>query len=121
MALFILLIVFIALPVRWWPVDLPTVVLAALFGVSAFGLAAKAWWGPILLKVSASVCLALGLSAVAALSSTAAFLTGIHGNLGKNGALIAAFVIGLVLPYLVIYPCAQLLWLHRQTRESETP
>ena len=120
-AVLLLLIVFIVLPVRWWPVDLPTILLATLLSFSAFGLAARKSWRLVGLKVAASVCLGIGMSAIAAAGLSAAFLSGVHGSLGKNGAMIMAFIIGLLLPYLIGYPCAQLLWIHRISKDSETP
>ncbi|MBN1652618.1 MAG: hypothetical protein JXA30_02460 [Deltaproteobacteria bacterium] len=95
-AMLMLLIVFFVLPVRWWPVDLSTVALATVFGLSAFGLAAQTSWKLVVLKISAFVCLVIGLSVIAAIGLSAAFLIGIHGSLGKNGALIMAFVIALL-------------------------
>ncbi len=120
-AVAIALIVFLALPARWWPVDLPTIALATLLGVSAVGVVVRTRWQLILLKVSALVCLVLGMSAIAAAGLSAAFLSGTHGDLGKNGMLIMGVVVGLLLPYLIIYPCVQLLWIHRLSRDKETP
>lgn len=120
-AVAILLLVFFALPVRWWPVDLPAIALATLLGLSAFALATRTPWQRILLKISALICLLVGMLVVAAASLSVAFLSGTHGDLGKNGMLIMAVAIGLIVPYLIIYPCAQLLWIHRLSHDKETP
>lgn len=112
LAILMLLGVFIALPVRWWMVDLPTIALAALLGISAIGLTIESPWRLPLLRISASVCLALGMLAAMAIGLSAAFLSGTHGNLGRSGALVMALVIALLFPYLFIYPSAQLLWIY---------
>jgi hypothetical protein len=105
--------VFGGLPVRWWVVDAPTVLLVLLLLAAAAELALGRA-GLRLLRASAFVGLALGLCAVAALSLSAAYLSGTHGALGQSGALTLMLVLALVVPYLIFYPSAQLLWAHRQ-------
>jgi hypothetical protein len=103
--------VFAALPVRYWAVDVPASLLAALAFVSAFGLARGLGWGRRALGVCARCELALGLAAFAALALSVAYLGGVHGVAGKAG-LNALFLGGLLIaPYLIAYPLLQLAWL----------
>jgi hypothetical protein len=48
---------------------------------------------------------------VATLAITASFLSGIYGPVGRGGALILALAAALALPYLIVLPSAQLVWL----------
>jgi hypothetical protein len=99
-----------ALPVRWWPADivLGTAVLALpatsalVFGRPALSLRA--------LRVGASVLLAVGLALIAAALLSVAFLSGIHGDFGQGGMTLMALIAFLVLPYVIVYPVLELLW-----------
>ena len=111
--------VFVGLPVRWWVVDVSAVVLAvALLGGSA-GLLATTRWRWLALRISASLLLATGLSALAAIVLAASFLCGIFGSLGPQSTQFLFFAIALELPYLVAYPLLQLLWVRRQGQPSQ--
>ncbi len=55
--------------------------------------------------------LALGLFAVTVVAVTASWLSGIYGPVGRGGAIILALVAALALPYLVVLPVVQLVWL----------
>lgn len=103
--------VFGALPVRYWPVDAFSVVLAALSLTSAWGLARGPRWGRAALRWSALCKLGLGLAALAALLLGVAYLGGVHGTAGRAG--VSTLILGslLIAPYLIAYPGWQLLWL----------
>ena len=45
------------------------------------------------------------------LALTASWLAGIYGPVGAGGAAIMALVAALALPYLVVLPCVELVWL----------
>jgi hypothetical protein len=67
-------------------------------------------------RVSRVVCaavLALGLVLVVVLAATASYLSGIYGPVGKGGAMVLTFVAVLAVPYLVVLPVAQLLYLKK--------
>jgi hypothetical protein len=73
--------------------------------------------------VGAAFALALGLALVTWLALTASWLSGVYGPVGRGGALLLAFVAALALPYLVVLPAVQLVWLRaiawsRPARES---
>ena len=104
--------VFIGLPARSPIVDLPVIALTALMLASAGALLTRRSFGLSLLRVSALAGLVLGLGLVAALALSAAYLSGIHGDAGRRGALTLTLVMALAVPYLLLYPCVQLLWVH---------
>jgi hypothetical protein len=103
---------FVVLPVRYWAVDVPSVLLAGLSVWSALELTLRRgprWRVPVL---SACCDLTVGLCALSALALGMSYLGGIHGALARSS--ITVWLLGslLVFPYLVIYPALQLLWLH---------
>jgi hypothetical protein len=110
-ALVVLLGVFKGLPARWWVVDVPAVVVAALYVAAGVGLWIRAGWGERLARAASIVALGLGLLLVATLAVTASYLSGIYGPVGQGGAVILALVAALGLAYLVALPASQLLWL----------
>jgi hypothetical protein len=110
-ALLLYIGVFQGLPSRYWPVDATAVVLMALFAAAGWGLLAQASWAPRVAWVASTVSLALGLLLVTTLAVTASYLSGIYGPVGRGGALILTLTAALSLPYLVVVPAVQLLWL----------
>jgi hypothetical protein len=109
--------VFAGLPSRWAPVDLAALVLTALELASAAGLLLRAPWAARVSRVACASALALGLLAVTLLAVTASWLSGIYGPVGRGGAIVLALVAALALPYLVVLPVVQLVWL----RPEKTP
>jgi hypothetical protein len=101
--------VFVALPARWWPVDMACAVLVALEVASAAGLLAGASWGAHAARAAAVVALGLGLLAVTLLAVTASWLSGVYGPVGRGGAIVLVLVAVLALPYLVVLPLVQLV------------
>ena len=47
----------------------------------------------------------------AALVLTASWLAGVYGPVGRGGAMIFGLVAAMVLPYTILLPAAELLWL----------
>jgi len=103
--------VFQGLPARWWPVDVPAVIVIALFAAAGAGLLGETSWGPKAAWVASAVSLTLGVLLVATLAITASFLSGIYGPVGRGGSLILGLAAALALPYLVALPAGQLVWL----------
>jgi hypothetical protein len=103
--------VFHGLPNRYWPVDLGAAVVALLMATSGAALLARSKRAAALTRLAAGVALALGLALVGALAISAAFLWGTCAPIGRGGAAI--FVLGMLLaiPYLVVLPAAELLWI----------
>ena len=83
----------------------------ALLAVSGVGLMAGTRWAPRVARATSMIVLAIGLALVATLAITASYLSGIYGPVGKGGAVILTLVAALGLPYLVVLPASQLLWL----------
>jgi hypothetical protein len=102
--------VFVALPLRWWPVDLAAGGVAAIELASAAGLLAGARWAARIAAAGAIVVLAVGLLLVTALALTASWLSGVYGAVGVGGAVILGLVAALALPYLVVLPATKLFW-----------
>jgi hypothetical protein len=110
-ALVVALGVFAGLPSRWWPVDTAAVVLVALHLAAAAGLLLAAPWGQRMARATCAVALALGLFLVTVLAVTAGWLSGVYGPVGRGGSIILGLVAALALPYLVVLPLVELVWL----------
>src|SRR5262245_45949885 len=83
----------------------------ALFAAAGVGLLGQASWAQKVAWVASAVSLTLGILLVATLALTASFLSGVYGPVGRGGALILGLAAALALPYLVVLPAAQLVWL----------
>jgi hypothetical protein len=103
--------VFVGLPARWAPLDGVAGVVALLEMASGVGLVTRAPWGSGAARAASTVALAAGLFAVTSLAVAASWLSGVYGPVGTGGSIILALVAALVLPYLVVLPCAELVWL----------
>lgn len=99
-------------------VDLPAVLLAAMLLSSSAGLLRNAPWALRMLRACASIELLIGVVAIAALALSASYLVGTHGDLGRSGALTMTLVLALMLPYLVLYPVLQLIWVYARQHAS---
>jgi hypothetical protein len=108
--------VFVALPARWWPVDTGAALLAALDLTAGVGLLARAKWAPLAAKVAGGVALALGLLVVSLLAVTASWLSGVYGPVGRGGSIVLALVAALAVPYTIVLPIVELVWL-REARK----
>lgn len=110
--------VFAGLPVRYWPVDASSVVLALLLLASAWGLLRRVSWSLQVLRASAWCELSLGLAALAGLLLSIAYLGGVHGTVGRNGLAVLLLGSLLIVPYLIAYPILQLLWVDARVRQG---
>jgi hypothetical protein len=111
--------VFVALPSRYWPIDLPAILLVLAHLGAAGALFAQMPWARRLAAVTSLVTLVVGLALVSALALTASWLSGVYGPVGRGGGIILALVALLSLPYLVALPLVQLFWM--RPRDSATP
>jgi hypothetical protein len=107
----IVLGVFVGLPSRWAPVDVPAVVLIAVDLAAGVALLARKPWAPRVARAASALSLALGLALVTTLALTASWLSGVYGPVGMGGAVILGLVAALALPYLVVVPVVRLVWL----------
>jgi len=103
--------VFRLLPTRWWLVDGGAAIVVVLLVGSGVALLRDAKSARRLARLAARVVLGVGLALFAALVVTAAYLSGVYAQVGTTGAVIFGLVSALVLPYLVVLPAAELLWL----------
>lgn len=110
-ALLVYLGVFDGLPARYWPVDIAAGVVFLALVTGGVGLLANARWGKWAARIGAAIALAVGLALVTILAVTASYLSGIYGPVGRGGALILTLVAAMALPYLVVLPAAELVWL----------
>lgn len=115
-ALLVGLGVLLALPARWWPVDVGAGLVALLQLVAGVALLARAPWAERVARISSGVTLALGALTVSLLAMTAGWLGGVYGPVGRGGSIILALVAALALPYTVVLPAAQLVWLRPRAR-----
>jgi hypothetical protein len=103
--------VFGGLPARWLPVDIAAGTLIALQLASAVGMLVQAKWAVRAAQLAAASGLMVGLVLVTALAVTATWLFGIYGPVGRGGAIVMTLVAALALPYLVVIPVVELVWL----------
>jgi hypothetical protein len=106
--------VFEGLPARDWLVDSGSALVLMLFAASGVGLLVETRWAHRAALVASLVSLVLGLLLVATLSLTASYLSGVYGPVGRGGALILGLIAAMALPYLVVLPLVELVWLARQ-------
>lgn len=110
--------VFRGLPSRWWVVDSGAVVVVAALAISGVALLVDARVAAQVTRIASALVLALGFAVGLALTTAASFLSGVYGSLGRGGSMIFILVVALVLPYLVILPAVELLWVGPRRRAS---
>ena len=103
--------VFHSLPTRYWLVDGGALIVVGAQVVSGTTILAGAKAHVAVARVASLIVLAIGLALILALSLTASFLSGTYGPVGQGGAVLYVFIAALVLPYALVFPAAQLLWL----------
>jgi hypothetical protein len=103
--------IWVALPARWWPVDVPATALALACAASTVGLVRRLAWGRRLAIATSWALLVAGSVTVTALCLTVAHLAGLYGPVGAGGALLMGTMAALLVPYLVVLPALQLAWL----------
>jgi len=103
--------VFVGLPSRWAPVDATAIVLTGAQVAAGIGLLAGKSWAPRVARAASALALALGLALITVLAVTASWLSGVYGPVGAGGAVVLVLVAALALPYLVVMPVVQLVWL----------
>jgi hypothetical protein len=113
--------VFMGLPTRYWVIDVPAVVVIVLLGTAGGGLLARRVWAAAVARLAAAITLSLGLVLVGALAISVSYLLGIYGPVGRGGALMLTLVAALVLPYLVVLPAVQLVWLKPPRTAASAP
>jgi len=115
-ALVLIVGLFVVQP-RFWVLDAPLSAIALVELVSAVGLLAKTPWALRALTIAAWVTFGLGLLVVSLIILTMVFLRGIHGDFGAAALAVSGLIVALLVPYTVVLPALQLLWLKRQPAE----
>ena len=105
--------IWLALPARWWPVDVGGSALALACVGGAIGLVVGRPWGILLARVASWALLVSGCVTVTALAFSVAHLFGLYGPVGAGGSLLLGTIAALIVPYLVGLPALQLRWLTR--------
>jgi len=105
---------------RFWALDVPAAIIALVELVSALGLLAKLPWAERALSVAAWVTFVLGALIVSLILLTIVFLRGIHGDFGLAALAVSSLIIALLVPYTVVLPAVELLWLGRRRAESRS-
>jgi hypothetical protein len=105
---------------RFWALDVPAGLLSAVELVSAVALFARLPWALRALLVSAWVTFAIGLLLVGLIVLTMVFLRSVHGEDGFVATAVSGLVVALLVPYTLLLPAVQLLWLKRQLGESKS-
>jgi hypothetical protein len=119
-ALVLLVGVFGVVQPRFWALDVPASLIALFELVSAVALLARLPWALRALTVSAWVSFVLGLTIVSLIAITIVFLRGIHGDYGLAALAVSGLIVLLLVPYTVVLPALELLWLKRHRAESGT-
>jgi hypothetical protein len=99
------------LPARYALVDVVGSALAACAIASCAGLVSGRRWALSLARGVAWTELVIGTLTVTALALSASQLLGSYGPVGSGGVLLLGTVALLLLPYLVVFPAWQLIWL----------
>jgi hypothetical protein len=119
-ALILLVGVFGLIQPRFWALDVPAGVLALVEVVSAISLFARLPWALRALSLAAWITFVGGLVLVGLIVLTMVFLRSIHGEDGFVATAVSGLVVLLLVPYTLLLPIAQLLWLKRQTVEQKS-
>jgi hypothetical protein len=115
----VLAAVFGGLPARSLLVDGPAVTVAGLFAAASVGLLARRAWADSVARIAAAVSLAVSLALLTGVALSVSYLLGIYGQVGRGGALVFGLAAALAVPYLLVLPIAQLLWVG--PRRKSTP
>ena len=116
LAIVVLIALFRDLAARSWFAIAPSFALAALLLASSFGLLLRARWSLLALRAAAWAGLALALCALGTLAVSTFQLSRLQAGIAESSKLAPLLLLALLLPYLILYPSAQLLWVHRQRR-----
>lgn len=110
-ALVLLVGVFGVVRPRFWGLDVPAAVISLVELVSAGAVLTQRPWALRALRLAAWVSFSLGLALVAVVVLSMAFLRSIHGDYGAAALAVSGLVVALLVPYVVVLPALQLLWL----------
>ena len=90
-----------------------------MLAVAGAGLLLNREWAKGAARVASFAVLVIAAVLIFALATGIAYLRAINGPVGKGGTVIFTLVLALVVPYLVVLPATQLLWLGARTPGPE--
>ncbi|MES1178813.1 MAG: hypothetical protein ABUL62_31110 [Myxococcales bacterium] len=105
--------VFAVVQPRFWGFDVPLALIAFSQLASGVGLLFRLPWATKALRVSAWVSFAVGLVVISLIVLSMAFLRGILGDYGVAAMAVSGLIIALLVPYVLVLPALELLWLKR--------
>jgi hypothetical protein len=112
--------VFVVAEPRFWALDVPALLMALVELASAVALLARLPWALGVLSVAAWVSFVLGLALVFLIVISMVFLRAIHGDSGVAALAVSGLVVALLVPYVVLLPALELLWLKGQRAEPKS-
>lgn len=111
---------FVVVQPRFWAFDLPVALIALLQWVSGVALLAKLRWATRALGVAAWASFGLGLLVISLVVLSMVFLRGILGDYGVAALAVSGLIVALLVPYVLLLPALELLWLKRAPSESRS-
>ena len=110
--------VFVVVQPRFWGLDAPLALIALVQLTSGVGLLLRLPWAARALRVSAWVSFASGLLVISLVVLSMVFLRGILGDYGVAAMAVSGLIVALLVPYVLVLPALELLWLKRASSES---
>jgi hypothetical protein len=105
--------VFRGLPVRNGIVDGFAGLLICGFATTSLSLALKTPWSLRVARFVSYAALVLGTVTMVLLMFSMSWLAGVTGSVGLGGVVLAALILALLFPYLIVFPLLQLAWIRR--------
>ena len=111
---------FVVVQPRFWAFDLPLALIALAQLVSGVALLAKLKWATRALGIAAWASFGLGLLVISLVVLSMVFLRGILGDYGVAALAVSGLIVALLVPYVLLLPALELLWLKRALSESRS-
>jgi hypothetical protein len=109
--------IWLALPARWWPVDAFGTALCVTLIAVGISLLLRLRHSARAALAAAALTLATGAALVVTILVRAKELTDHYGEAGLGGAAMLIVALSLLVPYLVVLPAGQLVFLLRSDEE----
>ncbi len=109
---------FVVVQPRFWGLDVPLALIAILQLVSGAALLLRLPWAARALRVAAWVSFGIGLLVTSLIVLGMVFLRGILGDYGVAAMAVSGLIVALLVPYVLVLPALELLWLKRASSES---
>jgi hypothetical protein len=110
---------FLVVQPRFWAFDGPLSLIALSQLTSGVGLLLRLPWAARALRVSAWLSFCLGLVVISLVVLSMVFLRGILGDYGVAALAVSGLIVALLVPYVLVLPALELLWLKRAPSERQ--